>query len=151
MTPNWGPNGPKFESGAESLGNLHFLSLCHLPHKNVRDVANFSVWVMGIWVCILSESAHLHMSPLHCTVNYDTGRYGMFTEKYVFGQHLIEPIASYLPSSLIYKQTTIQGHFGPKPKKKPREHFGRSGGSILYMRYNRVNHIIARMSNSDSN
>ena len=32
---------------------------------------------------------------------------GMFTDKYVFGQHLTETIASYLPCSLIYKQTTI--------------------------------------------
>ena len=44
---------------------------------------------------------------------------GMFTEQYVFGQHLTEPIASNLPCSLILKQTTIQGQIGPKPEKTP--------------------------------
>ena len=39
------------------------------------------------------------------------------TEKYVFCQHFTETIASSLPCSLIYKQTTIQGQIGPKLKK----------------------------------
>ena len=42
---------------------------------------------------------------------------GIFTETYVFGQHLTESIASYLPCSLIYKQTIIQGEIGQNPKK----------------------------------
>ena len=71
--------------------NLYFLSLCHLPQNIVSDGADFSVCVMGIWVGMLSESTHLHMPPLHCTITYDTGRY-MFTEKYVFGKHLTEPV-----------------------------------------------------------
>ena len=44
---------------------------------------------------------------------------GMFTEKYVFGQHLTEPTASNLPCSLIYEQTTKQGQIGPKPETAP--------------------------------
>ena len=42
---------------------------------------------------------------------------GMFTEKNVLGPHLIEPIASNLPCSLVFKQTTMQGQIGPKPEK----------------------------------
>ena len=43
----------------------------------------------------------------------------MFTKKYVFGQHRIETIASNLPCSLGYEQTTIQGQIGPNPEKIP--------------------------------
>ena len=117
------------ESGFETHQNLHCVSLCHLPQNVVHDGPDFSVWVMGIRVCMPSMSAHLHMPPLHCAINYDTPD-SMFTAKYVFGQHLTEPTASYLPCSLIYKQTTIQGQIGQKLKTNPREHFERSGGSI---------------------
>ena len=42
---------------------------------------------------------------------------GMITEKDVFGQHLTEPIASNLPCSFVFKQTTIQGQIGLKSEK----------------------------------
>ena len=45
------------------------------PKEITRDGAEVSVWVMGIWVCMLSECSHLHMLPLHCAINHDTGRY----------------------------------------------------------------------------
>ena len=41
---------------------------------------------------------------------------GMFTEKYVFGQHLIEPIAPNLPCSLIYEQTAKLAQNPKKPQ-----------------------------------
>ena len=54
----------------------------------------------------------------------------MFTEKYVFGQHLTEPTASNLPCSLIYELPTKQGQIGPKPEKASLGLFERSGGSM---------------------
>ena len=42
---------------------------------------------------------------------------GIFAEKYEFGQHLTEAIASNLTCNPIYKQTTIQDQNGPKPEK----------------------------------
>ena len=83
---------------------------------------------MGIWVCMLSESAHLHTPPLQYTIAYGTG----FTAEYVFGQHLTEPIASHLPCSLVFKQTTIQGQIGPKPEENnPIHSFEHPGGSMF--------------------
>ena len=57
---------------------------------------------------------------------------GVFTETHVFGQDLTEPVASNLPCSVVFKQTTIQGQIGPKPKKNPRQHFERSGGGMSF-------------------
>ena len=48
---------------------------------------------------------------------------GIFTEKYVFGQHLTEATASNLSYSLVCKQTTIHGQIGPNPEKAPGSYF----------------------------
>ena len=42
---------------------------------------------------------------------------GIFTEKYVFVQHLTKPTVSNLPCSLIHEQTTKQGQISPTPEK----------------------------------
>jgi hypothetical protein len=68
ITPRWCPSWTKSGSGFEKHQNLHFLSLWHLPQKNIRDGEEFSVWMMGISVCMVSESSHRHMPPLQSTM-----------------------------------------------------------------------------------
>ena len=122
----WHPNGahpgPNLNQILKNIKTYTFYH-CATCHQNSYVAGQ----ILAFGWC-LSASAHLHMPPLQCTLIYRTGRYVHW--KNVFGQHLTEPKASNMPCSFVYKQTTIQGQIGPKPKKTPREHFDRPGGGI---------------------
>ena len=71
---------------------------------------------------------------------------GMFTEKYVFGQHLTEPTASNLPCSLIYEQTTKQGQIGPKPEKASGSYLNAREVVYIYVNIYAAGHLTHRFA-----